>query len=69
MRDYLAVLDREEWCQTVRANLDRADDFYAWFADNVAALLRREPSRVRRREPQRTGAVGCECGTVGRSGS
>ncbi|RVX38888.1 hypothetical protein EDD27_1216 [Nonomuraea polychroma] len=40
VRSYLAVLDREEWCQAVRADLHRNEHFYAWFADNVAARLR-----------------------------
>ncbi|MFI7152872.1 hypothetical protein ACIBO2_48805 [Nonomuraea sp. NPDC050022] len=40
VRRYLAVLDREDWCETVRAAHDPDSDFFAWFAGNVAARLR-----------------------------
>lgn len=36
---YIAVLDRPDWCDTVRAGLDSDSDFFACFADNVAARL------------------------------
>jgi hypothetical protein len=42
VQQYLAVLDRQDWCDTVRADRDSDDsdsDFYAWFADTVAARL------------------------------
>ncbi|OKI51412.1 hypothetical protein [Micromonospora sp. CB01531] len=39
VRQYLAVLDRQDWCDTVRAGLDSDSDFFAWFAANVAARL------------------------------
>ncbi|MEV0394978.1 hypothetical protein [Polymorphospora rubra] len=40
VRQYLAVLDRPDWCDTVRAGVDSDREFFAWFADNVAARLR-----------------------------
>ncbi|SBT39036.1 hypothetical protein [Micromonospora auratinigra] len=40
VRRYLAVLDRQDWCDTVRAGLDQSDEFVAWFVANVAARLR-----------------------------
>lgn len=40
VREYLAVLDRQGWCDTVRSGLDADSDFFAWFAGNVAARLR-----------------------------
>ncbi|MEU7742109.1 hypothetical protein [Nonomuraea sp. NPDC049158] len=39
VRRYLAVLDREDWCATVRAGHDPDSDFFAWFAGNVAERL------------------------------
>lgn len=39
-RQYLAVLDRPGWRDAVRAGLDPAGDYFAWFADHVAARLR-----------------------------
>jgi hypothetical protein len=39
VQQYLAVLDRQDWCDTVRAGLDSDNDFFAWFADHVAARL------------------------------
>jgi hypothetical protein len=36
---YLTVLDRPGCCDTVRAGLDSASDFFVWFAGNVAARL------------------------------
>ncbi len=39
-RQYLAVLDRQDWCDAVRAGLDPADEFFAWFGGQVAARLR-----------------------------
>lgn len=38
-QQYLGVLDRPDWCDTVRAGLDSTSDFFAWFAGNVAARL------------------------------
>ncbi|MFC4857216.1 hypothetical protein [Actinophytocola glycyrrhizae] len=40
VRQYLAVLDREDWCDTVRAGLDPDSEFSAWFAGTVATRLR-----------------------------
>ncbi|WP_410819267.1 hypothetical protein [Micromonospora sp. 050-3] len=40
VRQYLAVLDRPDWCATVSADLDQTSDFFTWFAGNVAARLR-----------------------------
>jgi hypothetical protein len=37
VREYLAVLDQQDWCDTVRAGLDRDSDFFSWFAGNVAS--------------------------------
>ncbi|MGC4749122.1 hypothetical protein ACLQ28_26215 [Micromonospora sp. DT201] len=37
---YLAVLDRQDWCDAVRAGLDADSDFFAWFVGNPAARLR-----------------------------
>jgi hypothetical protein len=39
VRQYLAVLDRQDRCDAVRAGLDPDSDFFAWFAGNVAARL------------------------------
>lgn len=36
---YLAVLDRQDWCDAVRAGTDSDSDYLAWFAGNVAARL------------------------------
>lgn len=40
VRQYLAVLDRDDWCDTIRANLDQANRHSVWFAANVATRLR-----------------------------
>lgn len=40
VRQYLAVFDRQDWCDAVRAGLDADSDFFAWFANNPAARLR-----------------------------
>jgi hypothetical protein len=40
VRQYLAVLDRPDWCDAVHAGIDRDSDFFRWFADNVAARRR-----------------------------
>ena len=29
-QQYLAVLDRHDWCDSVRANLDPDNEFFAW---------------------------------------
>ncbi|PZG22627.1 hypothetical protein C1I95_04900 [Micromonospora craterilacus] len=39
VRQYLAVLDRQDWCDEVRAGLDEDGEFFAWFTANVAARL------------------------------
>ncbi|MFD6735946.1 hypothetical protein ACFWDZ_33150, partial [Micromonospora aurantiaca] len=39
VRQYLAVLDRQDWCDAVRAGVDADNDFFAWFASNPAARL------------------------------
>ncbi|MEU2665517.1 hypothetical protein ACLQ20_24770 [Micromonospora sp. DT46] len=39
VQQYLAVLDRQDWCDAVRAGLDADNDFFAWFASNPAARL------------------------------
>ncbi|GIH89925.1 hypothetical protein Psi01_05550 [Planobispora siamensis] len=39
LQQYLDVLGREAWRQTVRAGLDRDSYFFTWFAENVAAPL------------------------------
>lgn len=39
VQQYLTVLNRPEWCDTVRAGLDSASDYFAWFTSNVAARL------------------------------
>ncbi|MET7394863.1 hypothetical protein ABZS66_15375 [Dactylosporangium sp. NPDC005572] len=39
VQQYLSVLDLQDWCDTVRAGLDRNSEFFAWFAGNVAARL------------------------------
>lgn len=39
VRQYLAVLDRQDWCDAVRAGIDADNDFFAWFASNPAARL------------------------------
>jgi hypothetical protein len=33
------VLDQKQWCDTVRVGIDRNNEFFAWFAANVAARL------------------------------
>jgi hypothetical protein len=40
VRQYLAVLDRQDWCDTVRTGLDPNSDYFAWFAGNVAVRRR-----------------------------
>ncbi|MFB9545901.1 hypothetical protein [Micromonospora sagamiensis] len=40
VQQYLAVLDRQDWCDTVRAGLGSDSDFFAWFVGGVAARLR-----------------------------
>jgi hypothetical protein len=40
VRQYLAVLDRQDWCDVVRSGLDLDSDFFAWFTGNVATRLR-----------------------------
>lgn len=40
VQQYLAVLDRPDWCDTVREGLDPDSDRYAWFTTNVASRLR-----------------------------
>jgi hypothetical protein len=37
VQQYLAVLNRRDWCDGVRAGLDPASDFFIWFEANVAA--------------------------------
>ncbi|SCF05683.1 hypothetical protein [Micromonospora chokoriensis] len=37
---YLAVLDQPDWRNAVRAGLDPTSNFYAWFAEHIAARLR-----------------------------
>ena len=39
VQQYLNVLDRPEWCDTVRAGFDSTSDFFVWFTGNVAARL------------------------------
>ncbi|MFI5490344.1 hypothetical protein [Micromonospora echinaurantiaca] len=39
VRKYLAVLDRQDWCDMVRADFDPDSDCYSWFTGNVAARL------------------------------
>ncbi|WP_198543156.1 hypothetical protein [Pseudofrankia sp. BMG5.36] len=39
VRQYLAVLDRQEWCDAVRADLAENSSFFTWFAGAVAARL------------------------------
>jgi hypothetical protein len=39
MRQYLTVLNRQDWCDAIHTNPDRDDDFFAWFVSNVAARL------------------------------
>ncbi|MGC4750563.1 hypothetical protein ACLQ28_33615 [Micromonospora sp. DT201] len=39
LQQYLAVLDRQDWCDAVRAGLDADSDFFAWFVGNPAARL------------------------------
>ncbi|MFD8075543.1 hypothetical protein ACFV3E_23185 [Streptomyces sp. NPDC059718] len=39
VQHYLAVLDGQDWCDTVRENLDADSDFFGWFTNNVAARL------------------------------
>jgi hypothetical protein len=40
VRQYLAILDRPDWGDAVRAGLDPDDGSVRWFAGNVAARLR-----------------------------
>jgi hypothetical protein len=40
VQQYLAVLDRPEWCAAVRAGRGLNSDFFAWFAGHAAARLR-----------------------------
>lgn len=37
VRQYLAVLDRQDWCDAVWAGIDPNDDYWDWFAAEVAA--------------------------------
>ncbi|WP_239134272.1 hypothetical protein [Rugosimonospora africana] len=39
VQQYLTVLDRPDWCDTVRAGLDSTNDYFVWFAGNVATRL------------------------------
>lgn len=39
VQQYHAVLDRQDRCDTARACRDSDNDFFVWFADNVAARL------------------------------
>ncbi|MEU7935692.1 hypothetical protein [Micromonospora echinofusca] len=39
MQQYLAVLDRQDWCTTIRSDFDPDSDAYFWFAGNVAMRL------------------------------
>ncbi|MFD8497833.1 hypothetical protein [Amycolatopsis sp. NPDC059657] len=39
VRRYLAVLNRQDWCDAVHANPGRNDEFMSWFVDTVAARL------------------------------
>jgi hypothetical protein len=39
VRHYLAVLNRQDWCDAIRTNPNRDDDFFAWFVSTVAARL------------------------------
>jgi len=43
VQQYLSVLNRQDWGDTVRAGLDLDSDFFAWFADNVTARLHLRP--------------------------
>ncbi|MEU1616491.1 hypothetical protein ABZ479_04210 [Streptomyces sp. NPDC005722] len=40
VQEYLAVLNRREWCDKVREDLDADSDFFSWFTGNVATRLR-----------------------------
>jgi len=40
VRQYLAVLDRQDWRDAARAGLDPANDSWSWFVDSVAQRLR-----------------------------
>ena len=40
VRQYLDVLDRPAWGDTVRAGLDPTSDFFDWFTESVATRLR-----------------------------
>ncbi|GIJ24529.1 hypothetical protein Vlu01_51530 [Micromonospora lutea] len=40
VQKYLAVLDRPDWRDAVRTDLDPTSDFFAWFTRHVAARLR-----------------------------
>jgi hypothetical protein len=40
VRQYLAVLDRKDWCGAASTGLDPSSDFFAWFAGTVAPRLR-----------------------------
>ncbi|MFI7575612.1 hypothetical protein [Micromonospora sp. NPDC049497] len=39
VRQYLAVLDRQDWCATVRSDFGPDSDVYLWFVGNVAMRL------------------------------
>ncbi|MEU8046705.1 hypothetical protein AB0B71_21490 [Micromonospora echinofusca] len=39
VQQYLAVLDRQDWCTTIRSDFDPDSDAYFWFAGNVAMRL------------------------------
>ena len=40
VQQYLAVLDRQDWCDTARTGLDPNSDYFAWFVGNVATRRR-----------------------------
>ncbi|MCR6486591.1 hypothetical protein M8542_27550 [Amycolatopsis sp. OK19-0408] len=39
VRQYLAVLNRQDWCDAVHAGFDRDGEYAAWFVPNVATRL------------------------------
>ncbi|GII33491.1 hypothetical protein [Planotetraspora mira] len=39
LQQYLATLNRDDWSETVRADLDPSTDYFTWFTANVAARL------------------------------
>ncbi len=39
VRQYLAVLDRQDWCDLVRADVDPDSEHFAWFIGTVVARL------------------------------